>query len=51
MDDPEAPVPPLPAADPGTRAPSTEALDRIEAELGAVEADLAALEADDGSAG
>ncbi|MFM8303942.1 MAG: hypothetical protein ACKOA9_06550 [Actinomycetota bacterium] len=59
----DAPVPEVPEpvvtaapspATPGTpdrdaRAPSTEALDRLEAELAALEDELAALEAADGS--
>lgn len=48
-----APVPapspePPGAADRGARAPSTEALDRLESELAALEAELAELEATDG---
>jgi hypothetical protein len=33
------------------RAPSTDALNRLEADLAELEAELAALEADDGGAG
>jgi len=50
--EPTAPVPPSdPPADlvVTVRAPSTEALTRLEDELAELEAELAALEADDGT--
>jgi hypothetical protein len=41
----------LPADGDAVRAPSTEALSRLEEELAELEAELAALEADDGTGG
>lgn len=47
-DDRSEPAAPAPTAPEPSRAPSTEALGRLEAELAELEADLAQLEAADG---